>query len=64
MPPSMRDMELKLDELYGTAQYTEHLDMIKELGYKVLRNSNGKHKLQMNMEYLKQAFGGVFSDLF
>ena len=41
MPPSMRDMELKLDELYGTAQYTEHLDMIKELGYKVLRNSNG-----------------------
>lgn len=66
MPPTMNDMELKLNELYfyNPTKYIEYLEMIKGLGYKVLRNSSGKHKVQINNDYLKEAFGGIFGDLF
>ena len=52
--PSIKDAEMKLDVLYATdlKQYIEHCKTIKELGYKVFRNGNGKHKLVFDKEYV------------
>jgi len=60
------DIEHKLNYLYshGFNEYSEHLEMVKELGYKVFRNSKGEHKIQLGSDYLKEAFGGVFGNLF
>ena len=49
----------KLDKLYWTdiPGYTEYLQKIKGVGYKVFRNSKGKHKIE-------SPFGGVFDKIF
>lgn len=38
----------QLDKAYGTSNYKTLLTMIKKKGYKVYRNSQGKHKLELN----------------
>ena len=60
--PSIKDAEMKLDVLYATdlKQYIEHCKTIKELGYKVFRNGNGKHKLVFDKDALSSMFGGAF----
>lgn len=60
------DIEHKLNYLYahGSVEYSEHLETVKELGYRVFRNSKGEHKIQLGSDYLKEAFGGVFGNLF
>ena len=61
-----KDIEHKLDQLYshGFDGYAEHLDMVKGLGYKVYRNSDGKHKIRIREDYLDDAFGGIFKNCF
>ena len=65
MPPTITDIENRLSLLYRSGpdskEYREHLSMIKGMGYKVLRNSKGQHKVQMDMS---SAFGGVFDKIF
>lgn len=65
-PPSTDAMAARLDELYmsyDTEKYAEHLDMVKCLGYKVYRNSDGKHKLVINKNVINEAFGGIFNNI-
>ena len=49
MPPTIEDIQNRLNLLYrsgeGSKEYQEHLEMIKGMGYKVLRNSKGQHKV-------------------
>lgn len=60
------DIEHKLNYLYshGFNEYSEHLEMIKGLGYRVLRNSKGEHKVHIDPNYINEAFGGMFGNLF
>ena len=52
----------QLDELFptNTERYTELVKKLKEIGYKIYRNSNGKHKLEYNNNYFNEVFGGIF----
>ena len=61
--PNIKDMENRLNTLYWTdsEKYMELLDVIKGMGFKIYRNSNGKHRVQMDMS---NAFGGIFKDFF
>ena len=63
MPPTIEQIESDLNKLYFTDpdRYMERLNTIKGIGYKVLRNSQGKHRVQMDMS---TAFGGVFNKIF
>ena len=49
----------KLDRLYWTDMqgYIEYLNKIKQAGYKVFRNSKGKHKVNGIFDFI---FGGIF----
>jgi hypothetical protein len=46
---AMKEWEEKLNKLYWTdaKEYLRTLDDVKNKGYKVLRNSKGKHKIQI-----------------
>ena len=65
MPPTINDIQNRLNHLYqngeDSKEYQEHLSMIKGMGYKVLRNSAGQHRVQMDMS---SAFRGVFDKIF
>ena len=50
-----------LDEQYKTYKlYLTKIESLKEIGYKVYRDSNGKHKLVENKDHLREVFGGAF----
>lgn len=53
----------ELDKLYFTdpERYLQRLQIIKNSGYKVLRNAAGKHKVEVNMNAI---FGSIFGDIF
>ena len=40
--------------------YCDYLEDVKGCGYKVYRNTAGKHKVKYNPNYLREVFGGVF----
>ena len=42
-----------LDEEYGSFDYPEEVRFIKGLGYRVFRNSDGKHKLVYESETIE-----------
>ena len=46
---AMKGWEERLNKLYWTdaKEYLRTLDDVKNKGYKVLRNSKGKHKIQI-----------------
>ena len=57
------EMAAKLNKLYwqDAEEYQRTLSYYKESGYKVLRNSQGQHKVE---HALSSAFGGVFKEIF
>jgi len=57
------EMVAELNKLYwqDAEEYKRTLAYYKESGYKVLRNSQGQHKVEYA---LASAFGGVFKDIF
>ena len=63
MAPTIEDIQNRLNTLYCTdpKEYMEHLNMLKGIGYRIFRNSKGKHKVEMDMA---TAFGGVFDNIF
>ena len=65
-PPSIEEIEARLNSLYfkNPKEYTEHVEMFKGMGFKVFRNSFGKHKVQSNPNFINEAFGGIFKDIF
>lgn len=51
----------QLDKAYGTDGYNLLLEDIKRKGYKVLRNSQGKHKLkEIGENIFEDIFGGLY----
>ena len=66
MVPTMEEIIEDLNRRYFADPdgYVERVEMFKGMGYKIYRNSAGKHKVQLNNDYLKEAFGGVFGGIF
>lgn len=59
--------EIKLAErldyyFHDRCSYMDYLQSIKECGYRVYRNSIGKHKVKRNENYLNEVFGGIFKE--
>ena len=61
---TLEEIASYLDQLLATQplKYPNELAAIKNKGYKVLRNSQGKHRVQLSMEShdLFKMFGGMF----
>lgn len=62
MQPSNDEIVNKLNILYATdkEKYEEHVETLKGVGYRIFRNSNGKHKVDYNTSYFQEMFGGAF----
>lgn len=54
----------QLDKTYGTDSYNLLLEDIKRKGYKVLRNSQGKHKLKERNYSFGNNFDEIFGNIF
>ena len=60
--PTIKDIEINLNTLYSRndSSYAERLDLVKTLGYRVLRNSQGLHKIEIRNDGIKNFFNGIF----
>jgi hypothetical protein len=60
----------ELDRLYEFEidKYIKEVDDLKRMGYKIYRNSEGKHKVversKPQQVDIYSAFGGIFGDIF
>lgn len=63
MAPTIQEMENRLNQLYWTDSeaYLRQLEMIKGMGFRVFRNSKGKHKVQADMS--KNGWGSFMGAL-
>lgn len=61
--PTTEEMATELNRLYflNPDMYLRKLNILKQNGYKVLRNSKGKHKVQIDFS---QSFGDIFGGLY
>ena len=66
MEVSTKKLESDLNNLFKTnpTKYADKLNDIKNMGYKVYRNSDGDHKIKQNENFIYEAFGGVFGQIF
>lgn len=44
--------------------YLKKVETVKSAGYKVYRNSSGKHKVVYNKNFYNEMFDGVFGNIF
>lgn len=53
MQPTIEQMEQELNRLYwlDSRRYLERLNMIKGMGYNVLRNARGRHKIETDFSH-------------
>ena len=66
MRPTNQEIINKLDILYNSDnrdQYDKQIEMLKGVGYRIFRNSDGKHKVEYNTHYFQQMFGGTFKGI-
>lgn len=59
--PNIQEITERLDKLYWTdiQGYFDYLSRVKATGYKVLRNSKGKHRVESGFgEAFDKIFGG------
>ena len=66
MKPTNQEIINKLDILYDSNdkdQYEKHVETLKGVGYRIFRNSDGKHKVEYNTHYFQQMFGGAFKGM-
>ena len=58
----------KLDKLYLTdkSKYEVEIKTLKNIGYKIYRNSDGEHKVikPLKQDDIYSAFGGIFGEIF
>ena len=56
----------ELNRLYKTDwdKYNEKLSLYKGMGYKILRNYQGDHRVESNPNFIKEVFDGAFNKLF
>ena len=64
--PSTEDIKEDLDKKYfsNPKEYLKRVETLKGVGYKILRNSKGQHKVIYNNNYFNEIFGGAFGGLF
>ena len=64
--PDIKTIEEDLNRRYfqDPEEYLERVDTLKGVGYRVLRNSKGQHRVEYNNDYFNEMFGGAFGDLF
>ena len=64
MMPTDEEIVNKLNNLYATdkEEYEKHVETLKGVGYRIFRNSDGKHKVGYNNSYFQEMFGGAFKD--
>ena len=64
--PTNQEIQNRLDTLFkgDRDKYLEHVETLKGVGYRVFRNSEGKHKVEYNTQYFQQVFGGTFKGIF
>lgn len=66
MKPTNQKIINKLDILYSSNnrdQYDKQVETLKSVGYRIFRNSDGKHKVEYNTQYFQQMFGGAFKGI-
>ena len=44
--------------LQNQKEYTERVETLKGVGYKIFRNSKGQHRVEYNNDYFNEIFGG------
>lgn len=63
---NIRQIEIDLDNAWwghGDVKYEDKLNCIKGMGFKVYRNSEGKHKIVKTNNGMGD-FGDIFNDIF
>lgn len=63
---NIRQVEIDLDNAWwghGDIKYEDKLKTIKGMGFKVYRNSEGKHKVIQSTNNMGD-FGDIFNDIF
>ena len=63
---NIRQIEIDLDNAWwghGDIKYEDELNTIKAMGFKVYRNSEGKHKVVQNSSNSGD-FGDIFNNMF
>lgn len=66
MDTSIKQMQSDLNFYYkvDSDKYSIKLNTIKSMGYKVYRNVHGDHIIKRNVNFINEAFGGVFHKIF
>ena len=64
--PSNEDIQNNLNEIYlnKPEEYLKRVETLKEVGYRIYRNSKGQHKVAYNNNYFNEIFGGAFGGIF
>ena len=64
--PTIEDIQNDLNKRYlnNPEEYLERVEVLKGVGYRILRNSKGQHRVEYNNSYFSEMFGGVFGGLF
>ena len=66
MELSMKKQEQDLNHLYKTdfSKYLQRLNEIKNMGFKVYRNSKGDHQIKENPNFIYEVYDGIFGKIF
>ena len=64
--PSTEEIKEDFEKKYfsNPEEYLKRVETLKGVGYKILRNSKGQHKVEYNNNYFNEIFGGAFGGLF
>ena len=62
----MKEIKDRLDDLYANrrSEYYDYLQTVKDTGHRVFRNSEGRHLVDINTDYMKEVYGGAFRKIF
>ena len=64
--PTNEDIQNDLNQKYlnNPEEYLKRVETLKGVGYRILRNNKGQHKVEYNNKYFSEIFGGAFGGLF
>lgn len=64
--PTNEEIQNDLNQKYlnQPEEYLKRVEVLKGVGYRILRNSKGQHKVTYNNKYFSEIFGGAFGGLF
>lgn len=64
--PTNEEIQNDLNQKYlnQPEEYLKRVEVLKGVGYKILRNSKGQHRVEYNNSYFNEMFDGAFRGLF